>query len=91
MHASVGLDARKRTCILSLSEVPPARQSFVGGASSDRPAIVSDKGLLKPTGKILHRRSNVSPNDAPLVLLLLAFASPAAAHGEVRESYYPVL
>ncbi len=32
---------------------------------------------------ILHRRSNVSPNDAPLVLLLLAFASPAAAHGEV--------
>ena len=85
------LDKQARQVYTLISEVPPARQSFVGGASSDRPAIVSDKGLLKPTGKILHRRSNVSPNDAPLVLLLLAFASPAAAHGEVRESYYPVL
>ena len=71
------LDKQARQVYTLISEVPPARQSFVGGASSDRPAIVSDKGFLKPTG-------NTSQEVATYLRSLCAF-SAAYSQGRAAE------
>ncbi len=62
------LDKQARQVYTLISEVPPARQSFVGGASSDRPAIVSDKGFLKPTGNTSQEVATYLRSSCPFPL-----------------------